>query len=72
LSKNEKEYVAPHPESAKVVPASEAVTERAKGKKQGVSGVRVRGEVADENIDKVEETLNKVHLSDDLPNGTTA
>lgn len=36
-----KAYKDPHPESAKVVPASEAVTEVAKGKKQQVEGVRV-------------------------------
>ena len=39
-----KDYVAPHPESAKVVPASEAVTEQAKGKKQEVGGIKVRPE----------------------------
>ena len=40
---NEKEYRAPHPESAKLVPASEAVTDRAKGKKQGIDGIRGGG-----------------------------
>lgn len=49
LAANEKSYVAPHPESAKVVPASEAVTEKAKGRKQAVEGIRVNGEAAVEN-----------------------
>lgn len=36
-----KNYVDPHPESAKVVPASEAATEGAKGREQAIDGVRV-------------------------------
>lgn len=39
-----KNYVDPHPENAKVVPASEAATEGAKGRKQDVEGLRVEGE----------------------------
>lgn len=38
---NSKNYVDPHPENAKVVPASEAVTEKAKARKQAVEGVKV-------------------------------
>jgi CTP synthase len=39
-----KNYVDPHPENAKVVPASEAATEGAKGRKQAIEGLRVEGE----------------------------
>jgi CTP synthase len=42
-------YKDPHPESAKVVPASEAVTEKAKARKQAVEGIRVNGESPVEN-----------------------
>ncbi|TXT04922.1 hypothetical protein VHUM_04005 [Vanrija humicola] len=51
-------YKAPHPESAKFVPASEAVTASAKGRKQAVEGVKVLegdGNVVD--ADKVEVAL---------------
>ena len=69
ISINEKEYVAPHPESAKVVPASEAVTAGAKGRKQEVNGIKVRvqgdGEVKEG--EGLEKTLEKVHLKDNLP-----
>lgn len=47
LAANEKNYVDPHPESAKVVPASDAVTEKAKGRKQEVEGIRVNGVTAE-------------------------
>ncbi|KAK4684586.1 CTP synthase, partial [Tremellales sp. Uapishka_1] len=68
---NEKEYVAPHPESAKVVPASEAVTEKAKGKQQQVSGVRVKGEVEGKDIEKeLVEKVEKVNLDGNKVNGT--
>lgn len=69
LARNEREYVAPHPESAKVVPASEAVTEKARGKSQRVGGVKVQGEVADDDLVDAEQTLGKVHINDDIPNG---
>jgi CTP synthase len=69
LERNEKEYVAPHPESAKVVPASEAVTEKARARSQAVDGVKVRGVVADKDLVEVEDRLSKVHVKEDLPNG---
>ncbi|BEI97969.1 hypothetical protein CcaverHIS631_0302680 [Cutaneotrichosporon cavernicola] len=39
-----KNYVDPHPGNAKVVPASEAATEGAKGRTQAIEGLRVEGE----------------------------
>lgn len=69
IGKNEKEYQAPHPESAKVVPASEAVTEKARGKSQSVGGVKVKGEVNDFDLVASEHTLGKVHNSEGIPNG---
>ncbi|ORY23932.1 CTP synthase [Naematelia encephala] len=66
---NEREYVAPHPESAKVVPASEAVTEGAKGKKQGVNGLRVKGEVENGDVEELQAKMDKVLLKEELPNG---
>lgn len=69
IARNEKEYEAPHPESAKVVPASEAVTEQARGKSQSVGGVKVLGEVKDKDLVEAEQTLGKVHIKDDIPNG---
>lgn len=69
IAKNEKEYEAPHPESAKVVPASEAVTEQARGKSQSIGGVKVRGEVDDQDLIHAENTLGKVYIKDDIPNG---
>lgn len=65
---NEREYVAPHPESAKVIPASEAVTERAKGRKQAINGIRVEGEV-NGDVEGSERTMGKVHLKENLANG---
>ncbi len=67
---NEKKYVAPHPESAKVIPASEAVTDRAKGRTQAVDGIQVQGEVKDGDLDGLERTLGKVHLKENMVNGT--
>lgn len=66
IANNEKNYVEPHPESAKVVPASEGVTESAKGKKQAISGVRVREVEADKEKDVgvVGERLQKMGLED--------
>lgn len=61
--------MAPHPESAKVVPASEAVTEQARSKSQEVGGVKVQGEVADKDLVEAEDRLGKVHIKEDLPNG---
>lgn len=58
-------YKAPHPESAMVVPASEAVTDEAKGKAQQVGGIRVQGDVKGEDVDEVEKRLKKVVLSKD-------
>lgn len=43
----------PHPENAKVVPASVAATEGAKNRKQSVSGIRVTCEDADDLADGV-------------------
>jgi CTP synthase len=64
IAANEKSYVAPHPESAKVVPASEAVTERAKGRKQEVDGIRVREDGgADADIEEMEKVLKKVVIN---------
>jgi CTP synthase len=64
IAANEKSYVAPHPESAKVVPASEAVTERAKGRKQEVDGIRVREDGgADGDIEEMEKVLKKVVIN---------
>ncbi|KAL7423594.1 CTP synthase ura7 [Cryptotrichosporon argae] len=60
LAANEAGYVAPHPESAKVVPASEGVTESAKGKRQDVSGVRVRGDNAGGDLEHVRDGVEKV------------
>lgn len=66
LAENEQSYVDPHPESAKVVPASEAVTDAAKGKKQEVGGVRVQsngtGNNTDADLQQTEERLRKVTL----------
>jgi len=66
IANNEKNYVEPHPESAKVVPASEGVTESAKGKQQAISGVRVRDSEADKekDIGVVGERLQKMGLED--------
>jgi CTP synthase len=69
IANNEKNYVEPHPESAKVVPASEGVTESAKGKQQAISGVRVQesedAEAAkDKDIGIVGERLQKMGLED--------
>lgn len=63
MERNSREYVAPHPESAKIVPASEAVTERAKGKQQAVSGVRVRGEVSGGSVHEMQERMEKVVIN---------
>lgn len=52
IANNEKTYREPHPESAKVVPASEAVTEGAKGRDQAISGVKVRPDLNDPEADK--------------------
>ena len=52
INNNEKTYVEPHPESAKVVPASEAVTEGAKGKEQAMYGVKVRRDANDPEAEK--------------------
>lgn len=65
LAENEQSYVDPHPESAKVVPASEAATDAAKGKKQEVGGVRVQsngGAADDADLEQTEERLRKVTL----------
>jgi CTP synthase len=59
---NEKTYVAPHPESAKVVPASEAATEQAKGKKQDVGGVKVQGQVSGGDLEALSEKVGKVYI----------
>lgn len=70
INNNEKNYVEPHPESAKVVPASEAVTERAKGREQAISGVKVRQDVNDPALEKehdvevVDQRLRKMGLED--------
>jgi len=69
VANNEKNYVEPHPESAKVVPASEGVTESAKGKQQAINGVRVQesedAEAAkDKDIGIVGERLQKMGLED--------
>jgi CTP synthase len=69
IANNEKNYEEPHPESAKIVPASEGVTESAKGKQQAISGVKVR-EFADPKEEKehevgiVGERLQKMGLED--------
>lgn len=71
LKLNEENYVAPHPESAKFVPASEGVTEKAKARKQGAV-VKVVGEVDGEENDvqkELIEKVQKVHLREELPNG---
>jgi CTP synthase len=70
IAKNEKTYVEPHPESAKVVPASEAVTEDAKRREQASSGVKVRESVNDPKMEKehdvevVGERLQKMGMED--------
>ena len=69
IERNEKEYEAPHPESAKVVPASEGMTEHARAQSQQTRDVKVEGEVRDKDLIKVEKTLGKVHIGEDLPNG---
>ncbi|ODN84015.1 CTP synthase [Cryptococcus amylolentus CBS 6039] len=52
IANNEKNYVDPHPQAAKVVPASEAATEAGKERSQtGVEGVKV----ADEGVAGGEE-----------------
>lgn len=63
VERNAREYVAPHPENVKIVPASEAVTERAKGKKQAVSGVRVRGETGGGDVQALQEKMDKVNVN---------
>lgn len=78
LAENERSYVDPHPESAKVVPASEPATESAKGKKQEVGGVRVKSSdsAQDEaDLKETEERLRKVNLQgqgEQQPNGGAA
>jgi CTP synthase len=70
IANNEKNYVEPHPESAKVVPASEGVTESAKGKQQAISGVKVRESANDVEAEKehdvgiVGQRLQKMGLED--------
>lgn len=59
LATSEKSYVAPHPESAKVVPASEAVTESAKRRSQTVAGVRVAGDETSTSKPKEHAKLKK-------------
>ena len=68
VDRNEKEYEAPHPESAKIVPASEGMTEHARAQSQG-GKVKVEGQVRDKDLVKGENTLGKVHNGEDLPNG---
>ena len=71
LALSEKEYTAPHPESAKVIPASEAVTDLAKGRKQAIDGIRVRGEVKEEeSLETSGKMMGKVHLKENLSNGS--
>ena len=62
LSHNEREYRAPHPESAKVVPKSEAVTESAKSRKQAVDHIQIRGEVEEGDLDDLQRVMEKVHV----------
>ncbi|RXK42601.1 CTP synthase [Tremella mesenterica] len=57
-------YKDPHPESAKVVPESEAVTEFAKGKKQEVGGIKVRHENKIKDIDTPTETGSEEEKED--------
>lgn len=45
-----------------VVPASEAVTESAKSKKQQVGGIRVRGDVEGQGLNGLQERLEKVSV----------
>lgn len=66
---NERGYIAPHPESAKVIPASEAVTDGAKGRTQAVDGIKVRGEVKDGDLDELQRTVGKVHMKENGVNG---
>lgn len=70
IANNEKNYVEPHPESAKIVPASEGVTESAKGKQQSSSGIKVRESANDVEAEKehdvgiVGQRLQKMGLED--------
>jgi CTP synthase len=70
INNNEKTYVEPHPESAKVVPASEAATEGARGKEQAINGVKVRRDANDPEAEKehdvglVGQRLQKMGLED--------
>ena len=72
LALNETSYVAPHPESAKVVPPSEAATERGRARAQTVNGVKVRdvgvkanGD-AREGVDEVERRLEEVAVAGEV------
>jgi CTP synthase len=68
IANNEKNYVEPHPESAKVVPASEAVTEDAKRREQASSGVKVSESANDpkaeqeHDVEVVGERLQKMGM----------
>lgn len=61
-----------------VVPASEAVTDGAKGRAQQVGGIRVAGDVKGKDVGEVQKKLEKVTLGHEgkageekgsLPNG---
>ena len=66
---NEMGYTAPHPEHAKVMPASEGWTAATKGRKQAVRGLRVEGEVPNGDVEGMERTLGKVHVGENGENG---
>ncbi|WVR05540.1 CTP synthase [Kwoniella sp. DSM 27419] len=62
---NQRTYVDPHPEEAKVVPASDAATSAGKGRQQAVDGVRVRGEVRGD-LELKEKELEGVTVNSEL------
>lgn len=44
MQQNEQNYVSPHPQAAKVIPAREAASKRGEGKPQEVKGIVVNGD----------------------------
>lgn len=64
--------MAPHPESAMVVPASEAVTEQAKGKGQAVAGLRVASSSEEDKEEKDVEVVGARLKKMGLENGREA